>query len=193
MTDAYLVGYGTFVASDIVKTAMKVSYLPDELVYIGNHQRFLGVVSGNIEEAFRNGELIQRDRARVTVEMSGGFRYNAALYQVSNEILHRLDEAEAPLHFVRLQLDPQCIITFDKNVQWQGENKPIFAYAAEREIKSPQGTLTIVRKDINPDSAYVKACREAALGRGQTFRDAFDETTFLADRVTPLSKTPYVA
>ncbi|MFH1182114.1 MAG: hypothetical protein V1702_04105 [Candidatus Woesearchaeota archaeon] len=186
---AYFVGYGTFVASEKLRTFLGISAaLPYELVFVNGRQRFLGVAGGKLEETFSDGKLTKSDVGGITVKIAEGFRFNGVLYQVSDELVARLDEAERALHYVRVSIAPKDILTFDRNAPWQGEDKPVFTYAARSKFISPKGKITIVRRDINPDPAFVKNFRAAALTRGETFRDAVDATTFLADRKTPLTQ-----
>ena len=44
----------------------------------------------------------------------------------------------------------------------------------------------MLRTDVTPHAGYLAKCRAAASMQGDAFRAAFEDTTFLADRLTSL-------
>lgn len=161
-----------------------------------NHKRFFGLVNlygRKVSDVFNEkGELVNKELGVPTVEMDTGNRFNAVLYHgVPNDVLNTIDAEEKDVHLRRVRLSKKHIRTFNEFKLWEGNTDPFF-YVAEDFIVVPEGKFRIVRKNVRPDIGYLKRYREAALFHGKTFRDAFDETTFLADGETPLSKTEYI-
>ncbi len=192
MSGASVVGYATLMNP---AGAMRMEQFEAELVYVNGWQRFLGALNPTgkkYEDIFDEfGRLRRKDISTNTVELAPGKRFSAVLYKgVPSSVLRNLDRLEEPSQQHRQPLEPPHIARFE-GAQPLALDGNVYTYRATGSARVEGRMVEIVRRDILPDPDYLERCRTAAAVHGPSFATAFEDTTFLADRETPLNKSQF--
>lgn len=195
MGDVSIIGYATIMDPENARR-IGLEGTPD-IVWINGHQRFFGFPDYNLEgkkldEIFgADGRLIISNIGATTVQPSEAHRYSAVIYnKVPEEVVAELDRIEGDSHLVRLALEHRVIRNLSDDSSWKNRDNPVFVYVAKKEIVVPErGTLQMLRTDVTPHAGYLVKCRAAASVQGEAFRAAYEDTTFLADRLTSLRES----
>jgi len=125
-----------------------------------------------------------------TIEPSESHHFVATLYRgVPKKDMAVHDEREKSSHrFSKLSIQPRYLSRFDRGNFIGGE---VYAYHADPVTYVEERLFRIVRDDILPDASHLERCRKAASVHGEDVARAFEETTFLADRKTPLNRSQF--
>ena len=195
MSTVSIVGYATIMDPENAKK-IGLEGTPD-VVWINGHQRFFGFPDYNLEgktldEVFdADGRLLISNIGATTVQPRDAHKYSAVIYNgVPRGVVAELDRIEGDSHLVRLALEHGVIRNFRDDSSWDNGDNPVFVYVAEKQLVLPErGTLQMLRTDVTPHVGYLAKCRAAASVHGDAFRTAYEDTTFLADRVISLRES----
>ena len=197
MVNIAIVGYATIMDPD---NARKIGLEgTSDLVWINECQRFFGFPDYNLErktldQVFDSqGKLLISNIGATTIQPNKDNRFNSVIYNgVSEGVLDELDRIEGDSHLMRLALYDESIRNFGDNSPWNGGESLVYIYAAEKQIVVPnKGTFKMLRTDVTPHTGYLERCRAAASVQGNEFREAYEDTTFLADRTTTLRESDF--
>ena len=170
-----LLTYATFMDPRI---AMQYNLLGPNLVWANGWQRFFGMkdATSDINTVFKTGEIPHI--AMPVVIPSENYRFNGVIYRgIDEAVLNYIDAFEKGSNLFSAEVDPALVTLFGDNTPWQSGGSGLFMYTTKPDF---------LTENINPSIAALYNSREAARVHGDEFRRAYEETTFLADRITKL-------
>ena len=146
------------------------------------------LIGKTFEEVFDGkGKLFFEGIGASTVWSQRGMRYNAVIYSgISEETLTAIDRIEGESNLERFSLGQKGITTFKDDKAWHHADAEVFFYAAFDFVEIGGQRIDLINGDVNPNPDYLATCRNAAWKHGKAFWEAYQDTTFLADRKTPL-------